>query len=149
MLSLLQELRRRPSVEPTSICSANGLVAQQSPQDVDPPAGRGRRRYGLAVSIDLSAVLRHPVTLAAAIDAGRAALAGLLGLSAVPELAVFADRRYDQKRLAGGGYRLGPAEMAEVYRPSSTNGWSSPSGRATTGGNAEFHPVRGEPLRMA
>jgi hypothetical protein len=79
------------------------------------------------VSIDLTASLPRPITLAASVDAGRTRLAHLLGLPDVPELAVLADRRYEQGRLVSTGRRLDTAELtgvsSEVDQPGAGDTW--------------------------
>ena len=53
------------------------------------------------MSVDLTATLPRPITLAAMLDQGRRTLSDLLAITAIPKLQVFADRR-DQDAPPGG-----------------------------------------------
>jgi hypothetical protein len=64
------------------------------------------------VSVDLGATLGKSITLGAVVDESHAILAALLGVAAVPDLAVFVDREYDRGVRVGPGRRLGVTELA-------------------------------------
>lgn len=64
------------------------------------------------MSVDLEATLHTPVTLAALLDRARTILSGLLGITTVPDLGVFVDRRYQQGKRIGPGRCLDAAGLA-------------------------------------
>ena len=66
------------------------------------------------MSVESSATVPEPITLAAVLDAARAMLAELLGIRTVPELYLVADRRYVQGRPVDDGRRVEPAELRGI-----------------------------------
>ena len=65
----------------------------------------------LAVSVDLSATVQSPTTLAVVVSTARSMLRELLGLESVPSIDVFADPRFDQGRQIHPGQRLSTADL--------------------------------------
>ncbi|MEU8660926.1 hypothetical protein [Actinoplanes philippinensis] len=66
------------------------------------------------MSVDLEATMEKAVALADFIDAAREVVSVMLNVSAMPALAVFADREYQQGQRVGQGRQVEAAEQADI-----------------------------------
>jgi hypothetical protein len=66
------------------------------------------------MSVDLEVTMVKPVALADVLSEAQTVLSVLLNVAAVPALAVFTDREYQEGRRLGQGHRLETAEQADI-----------------------------------
>lgn len=98
------------------------------------------------MSVDLTAALRVPITLAATLSQTRSTLCDLLGTLDVPDLTIFAERQYQQGVQTDPGRRLDTAELATTII-------GDPIAADETGQSGSIHfeidvPTTGDSVRL-
>jgi hypothetical protein len=64
------------------------------------------------VSVDVSAIVRDPVSMGSVVNAARATMCRLIGMESVPTIEVFADPCFEEGHRVDPGRRMSDADLA-------------------------------------